>query len=108
LYLYAIFPNALIHRLRVLLSLIQKSDPHLEEFDDHEDFDSMFYQAANEANINWEAEAGGSMSIRLEKITPYLRDMLLVALTEKEDLPLLINNIKYENNKKIFEERLKE
>lgn len=75
-----------------MLSLIQESDPRLEEFNDHDDFDIMFFQAAEEAHEYWEAEAGGSMSIRLENITPYLRDMILVALTEKEDLPLLVSH----------------
>ena len=36
------------------------------------------------------------------------QEMKYIKNCPKEDLPLLINNIKYENNKKIFEERLKE
>lgn len=91
-----------------MLDLIRKSHPSLENYEADDDFDYLFYQASDEAGEYWEAEQGGSMFIRLENITPYLRDRLIVKITKHEDLPLLVGHdwVSKEAYKE-FEEKLK-
>lgn len=87
-----------------MIRLIKSSHNFLEDFEEENlpDFDSLFYQSAEEANEYWEPD-GNDVYIRLENICPYLRDRILVKIMDRKDLPLLMgHDWKSEKAKKEF------
>jgi len=52
---------------------------------DEDTFQSQFNSALNEANEDWESENRG-MTVRIERVLPYLKDIILVQETSRENL----------------------
>ncbi len=71
---------------------LKKSHTNLENLIEPENFRYYFEMAADENEINWEAEAGGSMYIDIDGVIAILRDRALVKITPDDDLPLLVEH----------------
>lgn len=79
--------------------------PGLENFEPDDKFEFLFYEASQEAGEYWASEAGGSMYIHMDKIAPYVRDIILLATVE---LPLLVGHTWVSQDAlKEFESRLR-